>query len=223
MKLALFDLDHTLLSGDSDVLWCDFLMAERVLDRTSFGPRNAEMEARYKEGTVSSKEFTEFFVGTLAGRTPQAWEALRQRFAATEIYPRIPPSAHALLADHRSRGDVLVLTTATNRFITELTAEHLGIEHLLATDCEQNPQGEFTGCTQGTLNMREGKVSRLRDWLADRGVEPTPAFRAAHFYSDSRNDLPLLSEVGHPVAVDPDPHLLAEATARGWRVLRLDR
>ena len=219
-KLTLFDLDHTLLSGDSDVLWVDFLMDRGVLDRAAFAARNADVEARYKAGTVNAQEFADFYVGTLAGRTPAQWEPLRQEFLATRIVPRIPPAAVALVNQHLDAGDLVVLTTATNRFITELTALYLGIEHLIATDCEV-ADGSFTGRTKGTLNMREGKVTRLHEWLHARGHALDQFDSTA--YSDSINDLPLLSAVNHPVAVDPDPKLASQAAERGWPVVRLDR
>ena len=219
-KLTLFDLDHTLLSGDSDVLWVDFLMDRGVVDRAAFAARNADVEARYKAGTVNAQEFADFYVGTLGGRTPAQWEPLRQEFLATQIVPRIPPAAIALVNQHLDAGDLVVLTTATNRFITELTALYLGIEHLIATDCEV-ADGSFTGRTKGTLNMREGKVTRLHEWLHARGHALDQFDSTA--YSDSINDLPLLSAVNHPVAVDPDPKLASQAAERGWPVVRLDR
>ena len=168
--LALFDLDHTLLSGDSDVLWCDWLMREGVLDRASFEPRNAAMEAGYKAGTVSVAEFCGFYVGTLAGRSLAQWEPLRQRFLAQEIAPRIPVQAHAQVRHHQDAGHTVVLTTATNRVITELTAQHLGISHLIATECEVGTDGCFTGRVAGTPNMRDGKVTRLHAWLNEHGT-----------------------------------------------------
>lgn len=223
--LALFDLDHTLLSGDSDVLWCDFLIDCGELDRATFGPRNADMEARYKAGTVGVREFSEFFIGTLAGRTPAQWAPLRQRFAAERVFPRIPPDARDLVERHRAAGDCLVLTTATNRFLTELTAQHLGIEHLIATDCALDTQGRFTGALAGTPNMRDGKVTRLDDWLQTGGRPPVSGWPAGSVvaYSDSLNDLPLLSAAHRAVAVDPDPRLAQVAAERGWPVLRLRR
>lgn len=217
-RLALFDLDHTLLTGDTDVLWCEFLMVRGVLDRGTFESRNADMERRYREGSVSAAEFSGFFVATLAGRTREGWAELRQVFLRDVIVPRIPPPAHALVRAHRDAGDEVVMTTATNRFLTELTAEHLGIAHLIATECEEDASG-FTGRTRGTLNMREGKVARLQAWLSEQGR--SLAGLHSVFYSDSRNDLPLLEAVREPVAVDPDPHLASVAAERGWRVLRL--
>jgi len=220
VKLTLFDLDHTLLSGDSDALWCEFLMDEGVLERSTFAARNVDMETRYKAGTVGLEEFANFYVGTLAGRTPKDWEPLRQRFLVTIIVPRIPRSAMDLVNRHLNVGDLVVLTTATNRFLTELTAAHLGIGHLLATD-PQLENGVFTGRTTGILNMREGKVARLYAWLTASGHQLQDMDSTA--YSDSINDLPLLQAVNHAVAVDPDALLGEQAVARGWRVLHLAR
>ncbi len=219
--LALFDLDHTLLSGDSDALWCEFLMTEGVLARAAFEARNAEMARRYEEGSVAAREFCNFHVGTLAGRSPAEWQPVCERFVRSWVLPRIPASAQALVEQHRARGEQLVLTTATNRLLTEATARHLGIDTLIATEVEV-VGGVCTGRTAGLLNMREGKVTRLVEWLAtqEQGVA---ALRHATFYSDSINDLPLLAAVGTPVAVDPDARLHAQALAQGWRVLTLER
>lgn len=220
MKLTLFDLDHTLLSGDSDALWCDFLIDEGMLERSTFAARNADMEMRYKAGTVGLEEFANFYLGTLAGRSPEDWEPLRQRFLATVVVPRVPRSALDLVNRHLNAGDLVVLTTATNRFLTELTAVHLGIAHLLATD-PQLESGVFTGRATGILNMREGKVTRLQAWLTASGQQLRDMDSTA--YSDSINDLPLLQAVNHAVAVDPDALLREQAVARGWRVLHLTR
>ncbi len=220
MKLTLFDLDHTLLSGDSDVLWCNFLMDEGVLDREIFAPQNVDMDTRYRAGTVGLNEFANFYVGTLAGKSAKEWEPLRQHFLRTQIVPRIPQSALDLVNRHLDAGDLVVMTTATNRFITELTAIYCGIEHLIATEPEVI-QGVFTGCCTGDLNMREGKVIRLRAWLNAAGHKLKRFESTA--YSDSINDLPLLSVVNQAVAVDPDAKLRAEAMARNWRILNLAR
>ena len=221
VKLALFDLDHTLLSGDSDVLWCEFLMQQGVLDRAGFAPRNADMARRYADASVSVQDFCDFYVGTLAGRSPAQWQPLCDQFLSEVVAPRIPASAHALVNEHRQQGQTLVLTTATNRVITGMTAKYLGIDHLIATEVELEG-GVCTGRTSGTLNMREGKVMRLRAWLAERGL-PATLLAQATLYSDSSNDLPLLGAVAEPVAVDPDARLLAHARAAGWRVLTLAR
>ena len=214
MKLTLFDLDHTLLAGDSDVLWCSFLLARHELDRTVFEPKNAAMEAAYRAGNVSPREFCDFYVGTLAGRSAADWEPLRQSFLEQEIVPRLPASARELVARHQAAGDLVVMTTATNRFITELTAAHLCIEHLIATECEIDTDGRFSGRTAGVLNMREGKVERLHAWLTGRGLKLVDCDSTA--YSDSINDLPLLAAVKHAVVVNPDARLAAQAVARGW-------
>jgi len=218
VKLTLFDLDNTLLTGDSDVLWCDFLMDKGELDRAVFAPRNADMETRYKAGTVGTQEFADFYMGTLAGRSAREWEPLRQEFLATKVVPRIPGAAVQLVRNHLDAGDLVVMTTATNRFITELTALYFDVEHLIAIEPEV--EGErFTGRSRGVLNMREGKVARLHEWMAARGHALRDIESTA--YSDSINDLPLLEAVDEAVAVDPDPRLAAIAQQRGWRVLRL--
>ena len=218
MKLTLFDLDNTLLTGDSDVLWCEFLLATGQLDRAAFAARNADMEARYKAGTVGVEEFANFYVSTLAGRTAQELEPLRQEFLATQVVPRIPKSSMDLVDRHLQAGDLVVMTTATNRFITELTAIYFDIEHLIAIETEV-VDGRFSGRTLGTLNMRSGKVDRLHQWLAARGHALDEFTSTA--YSDSINDLPLLKAVNHAFAVDPDPQLAAEAARRGWATVSL--
>ena len=217
-RLTLFDLDHTLLGGDTDDLWCEFLMGRGLVPRAEFEPRNKDMALRYRNGTVSTQEFADFYVGTLAGRTALEWEPLREEFLVTEIVPRIPEAAVRLVESHLDAGDLVVLTTATNRVITELTALYFGIEHLLATEVEV-VDGRFSGRTRGILNMRDGKVERLTAWLKQRRHQLAAFVSTA--YSDSINDLPLLQAVTHPVAVDPDPRLAAIAHERGWPVLSL--
>jgi HAD superfamily hydrolase (TIGR01490 family) len=218
-RLALFDLDHTLLDGDSDVLWCDFLIERGVLDRAGFAARNEQMARDYRAGNVSAQAFCEFYVSTLAARSRLEWEPLRSEFVTRVVAPRIGTSAQALVRQHEDAGDLVILTTATNRFITEPTAIHLGIEHLIATECETDTLGNFTGRTLGTLNMRQGKVERLHAWLHSRDLDWADC--EATFYSDSINDLPLLAAVRRPVAVNPDVPLAAEAAQRGWPVMRL--
>ncbi|HSW23189.1 MAG TPA: HAD family hydrolase [Burkholderiaceae bacterium] len=219
LLLTLFDLDHTLLDGDSDVLWCEFLLQRGVLDRDVFEPRNQQMEREYKAGTVSPHAFCEFYVSTLTGRSRAQWEPLRREFLDQVIAPRITHTAHHLVERHRGAGELVVMTTATNRFITELTAAHLGLPHLIATECEVGADGRFTGRIAGTLNMREGKVTRLLEWLAAQRIDAREC--ETTFYSDSINDLPLLLTVRKPVAVNPDLRLAAEAGERGWPVLNL--
>lgn len=219
-RLALFDLDHTLLLGDSDVLWCDFLMDQGVLARADFAQRNVDIEARYKTGAVDAAEFANFYVSTLAGRSPAQWETVRQQFLREVIVPRIPQAALDLVASHQQAGDRVVLTTATNRFLTELTAVHLGFAHVIATEPEL-VDGKFSGTTSGVLNMRGGKVVRLHAWLKARG-EQLQCFESIG-YSDSINDLPLLEAVNHAVVVHADARLAAIAAERGWRSLDLTK
>jgi HAD superfamily hydrolase (TIGR01490 family) len=219
-RLALFDLDHTLLLGDSDVLWCDFLMDQGVLARADFAQRNADIEARYKTGAVDAAEFANFYVSTLAGRSPAQWESVRQQFLREVIVPRIPQAAKDLVASHQRAGDLVVLTTATNRFLTELTAVHLGFAHVIATEPEL-VDGVFSGATTGVLNMRGGKVVRLHAWLQARGAQ-LQQFDSTG-YSDSINDLPLLEAVDHAVVVHADARLAAIAAERGWRSLDLTK
>lgn len=217
-KLTLFDLDNTLLSGDSDVLWCDFLIKQGILDCDEFSARNADMDARYKAGKARVREFSEFYVSTLAGRSAEDWQPLRDEFLASEIIPRIPQTARDLVRKHQDEDDLVAITTATNRFITELTARHLNVDHLIATEVE-TVDGRFSGRTEGQLNMREGKVVRLHAWLAARGTRRSNFEITA--YSDSINDLPLLVAADMPIAVNPDEKLAQWALAGGHRVLNL--
>lgn len=220
MKLALFDLDHTLLSGDSDVLWCSFLVQHGVLDR-SLLERNADMEERYTAGTVTPADFCNFYAATLTGHDATFWLPWRERFLQEVVRPRICADARALLQRHRDAGDTLVLTTATNRVVTAFTAADLGIEHLLATEVEER-NGIYTGRIRDKPNMRRGKVERLQLWMAALSL-PETMLKDTTFYSDSINDLPLLSVVGHPVAVDPDLRLESAARRHLWPILRLQR
>lgn len=221
-RLALFDLDNTLLTGDSEVLWLDYLRGRGLLD-AGMAARNAEMDRRYHAGEATPAEFCGFYAALFAGRTAAEWQPLRDDYFASVLAPRLPDAAHALLRQHRAAGDRLVLSTASSRILAEPSALALGIEDLLATELQTDAQGRFTGRTRGTLNMREGKLARLRDWLAGQGDDVDAALAAATFYSDSINDLPLLLAVGQPCAVDPDARLLLEAQRRHWPVLRLQR
>ena len=219
-RLALFDLDGTLLAGDTDVLWCEFLIEEGVLDRETFAAANREVADRYARGEIAAVEFAAFYAATLAGRSPEQWSAQRERFVAVKIAPRIGAASYELVCRHRAEGDRIVLTTATNRFLTEPIAAHFGIVDLVATELEIAGNGTFTGRTAGVVNMREGKVARLAAWLAEHGLDAS-SLASATFYSDSINDLPLLCAVAAPVVVDPDSRLHAEALRRGWPVMSL--
>lgn len=221
-RLAVFDLDNTLLTGDSEVLWVDHLLSRGLLD-AGLAAANAEMDRRYQAGVASAAEFSAFYASTFAGRTPDAWAPVLAEFVDGTVLPRIPEDARALVRGHRQRGDLLVLSTASSRFLSQPSAALLGFEHLIATELMQADDGRFVGTTRGLLNMREGKVDRLRAWLQARGDDVEATLAGAIFYSDSINDLPLLMAVGEPVVVDPDRRLSAEAASRRWPVLRLDR
>jgi HAD superfamily hydrolase (TIGR01490 family) len=219
LRLTLFDLDHTLLDGDSDQLWCEFLMDRGVLPREPFEALNRAMARDYQLGQVSAQDFCDFYIGTLKGRSAAEWQPLRRDWLDSCIVPLIPAAALALVARHRDGGDLVVLSTATCRFLSELTAVHLGISQLIATECETDAAGRFSGRSQGVLNMREGKVQRLHDWLAAQKVELADC--ESTLYSDSINDLPLLSAVRTAVAVDPDAQLAQQASDRGWAVISM--
>lgn len=220
-RLAIFDLDHTLLQGDTDTLWCDYLLQRRLLP-AHFAQDNLRLQAQYRSGAVSAQDFSAFYASTLACFAPQDLLQLRADFTEQVIAPCIRPQAARVLEQHRQQGDVLVLSSATSLFLITLTAQRLGFEHLLGTTLETTADGRFTGRTQGVLNMREGKVIRLRAWLQTQGWPDVPAlWQQACFYSDSINDLPLLQAVGHPVAVTPDPVLRQTAMDHHWPILSL--
>jgi HAD superfamily hydrolase (TIGR01490 family) len=213
MRLALFDLDHTLLDGDSDQLWCDFLIDKGLLDKAIFSAKNEAMARDYKTGAVNVQVFCEFYIGTLTLKAPADWEIIRQEFLSTWIAPRLCAGGKAQIKTHQANGDRVVMTTATNRFITELTAQHLGVQDLIATDAEIQ-KGLFTGKTAGVLNMREGKVTRLKMWCKAQALDW--AQLETWGYSDSINDLPLLEAVTHATVTQGDVKLRAEAAKRGW-------
>jgi HAD superfamily hydrolase (TIGR01490 family) len=220
MRLALFDLDHTLVSGDSDVLWCAYLIRHRLLGE-NWRERCDRIAERYVAGTTTPEEYCGFHASLLAGRGVEALLPLRRSFFDDEIRPRIPDDARALLKKHRDAGDRPVLTTATNRVVSEFTAQALGVDDYVPTEVEI-VDGHYTGRTLGEPNLRIGKVQRLRSWLAEQEL-PDTLLRQATFYSDSINDLPLFSVVRHPVVVDPDLRLASTAMRKGWTVLKLQR
>lgn len=217
--IALFDLDRTLLAIDADEAWVEFLIAEDALDRASFEPAMHDVSERYRRGEIAGDEFCAFYLSTLAQHEPARLEAWRDRYLVERIFPAISPAARALVTKHRATGHLVVLTTAASRFLAGPIALHLGIDNLIATEGEMK-DGRYTGKVEGTPNMREGKIARLDAWLAERGTR-LDAFRESWFYSDSRNDVPLLSRVTYPVAVNPDPTLAALAADKGWPVLQI--
>lgn len=217
MKLALFDLDNTLLAGDSDFEWAQYLIDRGVLDREAYEARNQQFYDQYKAGTLDIHEFLDFQLKPLSRHPRGVLDQWHADYMRTRILPMIRDSARALVDSHR--GETRVLITATNSFVTAPIAREFGIEHLIATDPEER-DGSFTGGVRGVPCFREGKVTRLEAWLASRGHDIKNVIKST-FYSDSHNDLPLLERVSHPVAVDPDPALRAQAEARGWPVLSL--
>ncbi len=217
MNLALFDLDNTLLAGDSDFEWAQFLIEQGVLDRELYEAQNQAFFDQYKAGTLNIHAFLDFQLKPLS-RHPRAlldrWHA---EYMIKKIYPMLRASARALVNKHM--WDVRVVVTATNSFVTAPIARVFGIEHLIATEPEQR-EGEFTGGVTGLPCFKKGKPRRLEAWLAARG-ETLRSYEKVWFYSDSHNDLPLLELVSHPVAVDPDDTLRAHAEAHGWPVMSL--
>ncbi|QJR14026.1 HAD family hydrolase [Usitatibacter palustris] len=217
MKLALFDLDNTLLDGDSDHAWAQFLIEEGVLDGPEYTTRNEWFYERYKDGTLDIAQFLEFQLAPIANRPRAQLDAWHREFMQRKIRGMILPAAPALIAKHAK--DTTAIVTATNRFITAPIAAELGIPNLLATDIEE-VDGVFTGKPRGTPTFREGKIKRVDEWLAAQGRRLSD-YAESWFYSDSLNDLPLLERVTNPVAVDPDPTLRAHAVKRGWPVMSL--
>lgn len=217
MDLVLFDLDHTLLAGDSDYEWAQFLIDRGVLDRALYEAQNDEFFRQYKAGTLDIFEFLDFQLAPLARYPTQQLNAWHAEFMAVKIRPIIAPKARTLIAEHA--GALCAVVTATNSFVTEPIARELGIAHLIATEPEQR-DGAYTGKVAGTPCFREGKVARVEQWLAERR-QPIERFAASWFYSDSHNDLPLLERVTNPVAIDPDETLRGIAASRGWRIVSL--
>jgi HAD superfamily hydrolase (TIGR01490 family) len=217
MQLALFDLDNTLLSGDSDFEWAQFLIAQGVLDREVYEARNQEFYDQYKAGTLDIHEFLDFQLKPLSRHPRDQLDAWHREFMATRIRPIVRERARELVARHAA--DLCAIITATNSFVTAPIAREFGVAHLIATEPELR-DGAFTGGVSGTPCFRDGKVVRLDEWLAARGLTLAGCQRS-WFYSDSHNDLPLLSRVTDPVAVDPDDTLRRHAEQHGWPVISL--
>ncbi|CAM3826529.1 HAD family hydrolase [Vreelandella rituensis] len=216
MSLAIFDLDNTLLSIDSDHAWGEFLLEQGAVDPKSYSEANERFMADYNAGTLDIKAFLEVALKPLAENSPEQLVAWHQQFMAAKIEPHILLKGEELLARHRTRGDVLLIITATNRFITGPIAERLGVDHLIAVEPEVH-EGRYTGGVTGIPSYREGKVKRLEQWLESQDI----TLEDAWFYSDSHNDLPLLEKIEHPIAVDPDPILRRVAEERQWRIMSL--
>ena len=219
MNLALFDLDNTLLAGDSDFQWGQFLIEEGLLDRETHLSRNLGYYEDYKAGRLDIYAFLEFQLRPLSQHPRAELDALHARYMERKVRPMMTEKAKILVEEHRALGDLLAVITATNSFVTKPIATAYGIEHLIGTTPEEI-NGEFTGRVSGVPSYQEGKVTRLEQWLAEQG-KTMQDFAAIWFYSDSHNDLPLLQLVSNPVAVDPDPTLEAYAPGRGWPIMSL--
>jgi HAD superfamily hydrolase (TIGR01490 family) len=219
MRLALFDLDNTLLAGDSDYEWGQFLVDRGVLQRDQYEAQNRAYYEQYVAGTLDIHEYLGFALRPLAEHSPADLARWRSEFMRLRIVPMITPAARALVQRHLDAGELSAIITATNSFVTAPIAREFGIDHLIATEPEAR-EGRFTGRVAGVPCFREGKVERLGQWLEGQG-RTLSHFAETSFYSDSHNDMALLERVTHPIAVDPDQALAAEASRRGWPVISL--
>jgi HAD superfamily hydrolase (TIGR01490 family) len=217
MRLALFDLDNTLLAGDSDFEWAQFLIDKGVLDREVYEARNQQFYEQYKAGTLDIHEFLDFQLKPLSRHPRTQLDEWHREFMRTRIMPIITQKARDLVQSHAH--DARVVVTATNSFVTRPIAREFGLEYLVATDPEETG-GEFTGRVKGVPSFRDGKVTRVEAWLAEHSLSWS-AFSETWFYSDSLNDLPLLEKVTHPVAVDPDETLKERALEQRWMIISL--
>lgn len=221
MNLALFDLDNTLLSGDSDYEWAQFLISKGVVDQAKQAAANDRFYADYKAGCLDIHAFLEFQLRPLTLQDRRTLDKWHQEFMQTHILPRMGQAARNLVDRHLAAGDLCAVVTATNSFVTGPIVTAFKIPHLIATIPESDAQsGKFTGKPEGTPSFREGKIARVDSWLASMGLW-WGSFANSCFYSDSHNDLPLLEKVSHPVAVDPDETLRSTAEQRGWSVITL--
>ncbi len=219
-NLALFDLDHTLLPLDSDHEWGEFLVRTGAVDPVQFKRRNDDFFAQYQAGTLDPVEYLEFALGNLARFPRTELDAMHARFMDEVIHPAIRPRALELLQRHHDAGDLVAIITATNRFVTAPIAKALGVEHLIAALPEEDAHGNLTGKLLGVPTSGHGKVTHTHAWLEKIGT-PLHAFGSSHFYSDSHNDIPLMSAVTHPVATNPNAALTQHATRLGWPLLHL--
>ncbi len=224
MRLAIFDLDNTLLGGDSDHAWGEFLIAQGLVDADTHRARNDAFYRQYQDGTLRIADYVAFAAEPIAGLSPERLQTLHEQFMRSHVSPMQLPAATRLLEQHRQSGDYCLIITATNRFITEPIAHWLGVDDLIATELE-TVDGIYTGRMQGVPCFQDGKVIRLTEWLqrhnAARSDAGILALSDSVFYSDSFNDLPLLEQAEEAVAVDPDERLRDTAMQRGWRIISL--
>ncbi|MES2976953.1 MAG: HAD family hydrolase [Pseudomonadota bacterium] len=218
-RLALFDLDHTLIPIDSDYEWGEFTISLGWCDATDFKRRNAEFFEQYRAGTLDIHDYVRFATQAIREQGPEKSALAHADFMRNVVKPAVVPKALELVQQHREAGDELVIVTATNEFVTRPIAEAFGVAELIAVQLARNARGELTGEIDGTPSAREGKVTRMEQWLAARklGWQDVETF----FYTDSINDIALLEKVTHPVATNPDAALRRVATERGWRILEL--
>ena len=216
MGIALFDLDNTLIAGDSDFLWGCFLVEQGIVDGATYERENRRFYDQYKVGELDIHEFLAFQLRPLAEHSMESLQRWRNQYIQEKITPILLPQAQALVDKHRRQGDLPVVITATNRFITGPIVELYDIQHLLATEPEM-VNGAYTGGVTGTPCFQEGKVEQLGNWLEGRQLSLDDSW----FYSDSHNDLPLLGKVTHPVAVDPDEILAQHARDHDWPIISL--
>lgn len=219
-NLALFDLDHTLLPIDSDHEWGEFMIRIGAVDAAYYRARNDAFFAQYQAGTLDPAEYLEFALGTLATFTRGDLDLLRARYMREVIEPAIKPQALALVKKHIDAGDLVAIITATNHYITAPIAAAFGVEHHIAAMPEYAADGRLTGRLAGTPTSGPAKVTHMHAWLDQLG-RPFDSFASSHFYSDSHNDIPLLSVVSHPVATNPSATLALHAQQQGWPTLHL--
>jgi HAD superfamily hydrolase (TIGR01490 family) len=219
LQLVLFDLDNTLLAGDSDFEWGQFLISQGVLDHELHTLRNLQFYEDYKAGVLDIDAFLEFQLGPLSHHPRCQLDAWHQLYMVQKVRPMMTSKARALVEKHRQHGDLMVIVTATNSFVTGPIAREFGVEHLIGTTPEEI-DGVFTGRVSGVPSFKEGKITRLLQWLEARG-EKLEDFETTWFYSDSHNDLPLMKMVANPVAVNPDPQLQSHAEEQGWPIISL--
>lgn len=220
MNLALFDLDHTILPLDSDYEWGQFLVRIGAVDAEAFAKRNADFFAQYQAGTLDPVEYLEFALGTLAQFPRKQLDAWHNAFMEEVIQPAIRPKARDLVKQHQDEDDLVAIITATNKFVTAPIAKAFGVANLIAAEPEESDSGEITGRLLGIPTSGPGKVVHTNEWLSAQG-KTLGSFPRSYFYSDSQNDIPLLSAVTHPIATNPNALLKAHAKAQGWPILTL--
>lgn len=218
MTLAIFDLDNTLIAGDSDHLWGEFLVQQGLVDKETFKAKNDQFYQDYLAGELDIFAYQKFVLGFLAQHSLVELANWHQQFMDENITPILLPKAFELIAKHREQGHFIMIITATNDFITAPIADAFAVDHLIAVTAERDEYGGYTGNVAGTPSFHEGKITRLYEWLAEN---PSYSMEGSYFYSDSHNDLPLLNLVDHPVAVNPDEKLTAVAQEKGWPIMDL--